>query len=47
MGKSDDNKKELQNCFGQVLRHARNNVGLSQEKLALETGLDRTYIFIP
>jgi transcriptional regulator with XRE-family HTH domain len=44
MGKSDVNKEELQNCFGQVLRQARKNVGLSQEKLALETGLDRTYI---
>ena len=41
----DDNSKELlQTCFGQILRQLRNKVGISQEKLALDVGLDRTYI---
>ena len=30
--------------FGQVLRKARENAGLTQEKLSFEAGLDRTYI---
>lgn len=30
--------------FGQVLRNARENAGLTQEKLSFEAGLDRTYI---
>ncbi|PCI10506.1 MAG: transcriptional regulator [Thiotrichales bacterium] len=31
-------------AFGFVLREQRTKAGLSQEKLALECGLDRTYI---
>lgn len=30
--------------FGACVRNARLSLGLSQEKLALECGLDRTYI---
>lgn len=30
--------------FGVVLRHLRKKKGLSQERLALESGLDRTFI---
>jgi len=37
-------KTSLQQSFGKVLRHFRNNEGISQESLALECGLDRTYI---
>jgi len=35
---------QLQQAFGQVLRHLRTKAGLSQESLALEAGLDRTFI---
>lgn len=35
---------QLQKAFGQVLRHLRTRAGLSQESLALEAGLDRTFI---
>lgn len=31
-------------AFGKILREKRKQVGLSQEKLALLCGLDRTYI---
>jgi transcriptional regulator with XRE-family HTH domain len=34
----------LQEAFGQVLRDIRLKSGLSQEKLALASGLDRTFI---
>ena len=34
----------LQSAFGTVLRELRNKVGFSQEQLALDCGLDRTYI---
>lgn len=34
----------MQRAFGQVLRHLRTKAGLSQESLALEAGLDRTFI---
>lgn len=44
MKNGEISKEELQKCFGLVLREARNSAGYSQEKLALEAGLDRTYI---
>jgi transcriptional regulator with XRE-family HTH domain len=31
-------------AFGQALREIRNDRGISQERLSLECGLDRTYI---
>jgi transcriptional regulator with XRE-family HTH domain len=34
----------LETAFGQVLRDARLKCNFSQEKLALDCGLDRTYI---
>jgi transcriptional regulator with XRE-family HTH domain len=34
----------LQTSFGLVLRATRTERGLSQERLALDCGLDRTYI---
>ena len=34
----------LQESFGGILRQLRREKGLSQETLALEAGLDRTYI---
>ena len=37
-------EQRLKEVFGQVLRKARNAAGISQEKLALQVGLDRTYI---
>lgn len=37
-------EQRLKEVFGQVLRKARNAAGISQEKLALLIGLDRTYI---
>ena len=44
MGEKRHIKEDIQKCFGKVLRKHRNAVGISQEKLALECGLDRTYI---
>lgn len=44
MERDDNNKELLQTCFGKVLRQLRTNIGISQEKLALDVGLDRTYI---
>ncbi len=38
------NEKRLQKCFGETLRNLRIQKGLSQEKLAGECGLDRTFI---
>ena len=35
---------ELQKTFGSVLREARERTGLSQERFALQAGLDRTTI---
>lgn len=35
---------QLSQAFGKVLREHRMAAGLSQEALALECGLDRTYI---
>lgn len=37
-------EQAIKQAFGAELREARNAVGLSQEKLALRVGLDRTYI---
>lgn len=34
----------LLHAFGRVLRQARTDRGLTQEKLALDSGLDRTFI---
>ena len=36
--------EKLNEAFGAVLKELRTSAGLSQEKLALECGLDRTYI---
>ena len=44
MGTPDQQKENLQQLFGQVLRKHRVKKGVSQEKLALECNLDRTYI---
>ena len=37
-------EKRVFKVFGKVLREARKERGLSQEKLAFETGYDRTFI---
>lgn len=37
-------EQRLKQIFGKELRKARTSVGISQEKLALKVGLDRTYI---
>ena len=37
-------EQRLKQVFGQELRKARKTVSISQEKLALQVGLDRTYI---
>ena len=37
-------RSKLQTVFGIVLKEARTKADLSQEKLALESGLDRTFI---
>ena len=37
-------KQTLEAAFGQVLREIRNDKSVSQEKLAMECDLDRTYI---
>jgi transcriptional regulator with XRE-family HTH domain len=39
-----DKKLEFRNAFGHLVRLRRTEVGLTQEGLALETGLDRTYV---
>lgn len=38
------NDSKLENIFGQVLKNLRLESGYSQEKLALDCELDRTYI---
>lgn len=35
---------DIQQAFGNALRERRKACGLSQERLALEAGLDRTFI---
>ena len=37
-------EQRIKDAFGKELRNARKAVGVSQEKLALQVGLDRTYI---
>jgi transcriptional regulator with XRE-family HTH domain len=37
-------ERELAKAFGQVLRAAREKRGISQEQLALDCGIDRTYV---
>ena len=37
-------EQRLKEIFGSELRKARKATGISQEKLALKVGLDRTYI---
>ncbi|MBT4130829.1 MAG: helix-turn-helix transcriptional regulator [Candidatus Marinimicrobia bacterium] len=39
-----ESKEELLKITGEILREKRLDSGLSQEKLALECGLDRTFI---
>jgi transcriptional regulator with XRE-family HTH domain len=39
-----EGSKKLQGAFGVVLRDLRTRRGMSQQQLALEAGLDRTYI---
>lgn len=41
---SDFSKDEVQKCFGAVLREARHDAELSQEELAHQAGLDRSYV---
>jgi len=40
-------ERSLHIAFGKTLRKRRMKAGLSQEKLALACGLDRTYISLP
>lgn len=37
-------EQDLRKIFGEVLRRARERTGLSQERFALQAGLDRTSI---
>ena len=37
-------ERELAKAFGQVLRATREKRGISQEKLALDCDIDRTYV---
>jgi len=39
-----ENVSDMNRCFASVLRGFRKSAGMSQEKLALEANLDRTYI---
>jgi transcriptional regulator with XRE-family HTH domain len=41
---SSVNRTDIAKRFGQVLRSARTKLDLSQEELAFEANLDRTYI---
>jgi len=40
----DNKSSEVQLKFGEKIRKERLKLGISQEKLGFETGLDRTYI---
>ncbi len=44
MQKGNVNPEEVARTFGEILRERRGDKGLSQEKLAYECNLDRTYI---
>jgi transcriptional regulator with XRE-family HTH domain len=35
---------ELEQAFGEVLREQRRSIGMSQEELALEAGIERNYV---
>ena len=37
-------EQKIKNLFGEHIRKFRKSKGLSQEELALQSGLDRTYI---
>ncbi len=41
---SDFCSMKIQKSFGIIIKELRNNAGISQERLALESGVDRTYI---
>lgn len=41
---SSDQRTAIANSFGILLRQVRLDAGLSQEVLALEAGVDRTYV---
>ena len=40
----NDKRTQVLVQFGKTVRKLRTKAGLSQEKLALESGLDRTYV---
>ena len=39
-----DKKSTIRDVFGHLVRQRRTEIGLTQEGLAFETGLDRTYV---
>jgi transcriptional regulator with XRE-family HTH domain len=41
MGDADE---KLKNLFGEALKESRRKAGISQQELAFDCGLDRTYI---
>lgn len=44
MGKSKNEQKQYLLLIGSNIRTIRQRAGLTQEKLALKTGLDRSYV---
>jgi transcriptional regulator with XRE-family HTH domain len=46
MAKRKSEKGQLERAFAAALREVRTEAGLSQEKLALESGYHRTYVGI-